>query len=114
MILWLGVLGTGMGMIISALTTKYRDLNHVLSLALSLAMYVTPVVYPLSHVPEQLYFFFYINPVSAPMEIFRIWFYGVGNVPPEMTLISLIVTAIVLLFGLILFTHIERTSMDVI
>ncbi|MDR1306453.1 MAG: ABC transporter permease [Treponema sp.] len=114
MILWLGALGTGIGMIFSALTTKYRDLNHVLGLGLSLAMYVTPVIYPLSQVPERFYFFFYINPVSAPMELFRIWFYGTGRVPPAMTVSSLAVTAAVLFFGLVLFTNNQRTFMDVI
>lgn len=114
MILWLGILGTGIGMIISALTTKYRDLNHVLTLALSLAMYVTPVIYPLSKVPEKLYFFFYINPASAPMELFRIWFYGTGHVPAAMTVSSIAVTAAIAFFGLVLFSNNERTFMDVI
>jgi lipopolysaccharide transport system permease protein len=113
-VLWLGALGTGIGMVFSALTTKYRDLNHVLGLALSLAMYVTPVVYPLSQVPERFYFFFYINPVSAPMELFRIWFYGIGHVPLAMTVSSIAITVSMVFFGLVLFTNNERTFMDVI
>ncbi|MCL1834468.1 MAG: ABC transporter permease [Leptospirales bacterium] len=114
MIIWIGALGTGAGMILSALTTKYRDLNHVLALALQLMMYVTPVVYPLSQVPQNFRLFFYINPVSAPMELFRIWFYGVGSVPNRMIAVSLGATVIVVLLGLILFTRNERTCMDVI
>ena len=114
MILWLGALGTGCGMVFSALTTKYRDLNHVLGLALQLAMYVTPVVYPLSQVPQKFRYLFYVNPVSAPMELFRIWFYGVGDVPYLMILISVAVTILVLLLGLVLFSRNERTCMDVI
>jgi lipopolysaccharide transport system permease protein len=114
MILGLSALGTGFGMIVSALTAKYRDLSHVISLGLRLAMYVTPVVYPLSQVPEKWRFFFYINPVSAPIELFRIWFYGIGAVPVEMTVISVAMTAVILFFGLILFTRTERTFMDVI
>jgi len=114
MILWLSVLGTGIGMIISSLTTKYRDLNHVLSLALQLAMYVTPVVYPLSQVPQNLKYLFYLNPVSAPMELFRIWFYGVGDLPYKMIVVSVVVTILVALLGLILFNRNERTCMDVI
>jgi lipopolysaccharide transport system permease protein len=86
----------------------------VLGLALSLAMYVTPVVYPLSQVPEQFYFFFYINPVSAPMELFRIWFYGIGHVPPAMTVSSIVITVLVLFLGLLLFTSNESTFVDVI
>ena len=114
MILWLGALGTGIGMIMSALTTKYRDLSQVLALALQLMMYVTPVVYPLSQVPARFRFFFYINPVSAPVELFRIWFYGVGEVPYKMVLTSVIMTIMFVFFGLILFNRNERTSMDVI
>ena len=114
MIVWLGALGTGAGMIMSALTTKYRDLNHVLGLVLQLMMYVTPVVYPLSQVPQKFRLFFYINPVSAPMELFRVWFYGVGHITYKMVVVSVGVTAFVLLFGLMLFTRNERTCMDVI
>ncbi len=114
MLLWLGALGTGVGMIFSALTTKYRDLSHVLALGLQLAMYITPVVYPLSQVPENFRIYFYFNPVSAPMELFRIWFYGVGTVPNEMIMISLVSTAVIVFVGLILFYQTERTFMDVI
>jgi lipopolysaccharide transport system permease protein len=114
MLLWIGALGVGGGMIFSAITTKYRDLNLVLNMVLGLAMYVTPVIYPLSQVPEELRIFFYFNPVSAPMELFRIWFYGIGEVPLNMILISLGTTALVLLAGLMLFTYTDRTSMDVV
>ena len=114
MLIWIGALGTGLGMIFSSLTTKYRDLNHVLNLALQLAMYVTPVVYPLSQIPQRFRFFFYINPVSAPMELFRIWFYGVGSVPDMMILTSAVSTALVVFIGLILFHKTEQTFMDVI
>ena len=114
MILWIGALGTGCGMVMSALTTKYRDLQHVLNLALQLMMYVTPVVYPLSQVPARFKLFFYINPLSAPVELFRVWFYGVGSVPNSMILISIGSTILVVFFGLVLFARNERTCMDVI
>jgi lipopolysaccharide transport system permease protein len=114
MIFWLAALGTGLGMLFSPLSYKYRDLNHVLGLALQLAMFVTPVVYPLSQIPKRFSLFFYINPLSAPMELFRIWFYGVGNVPAAMVTMSIAITALIVLLGLILFTRNERTCMDVI
>jgi lipopolysaccharide transport system permease protein len=114
MLIWLGALGTGLGMIFSALTTKYRDLSHVLALGLQLAMYITPVVYPLSQVPEKFKVFFYFNPLSAPMELFRKWFYGVGSVPHEMIILSLASTVLVVFVGLILFYRTERSFMDVI
>lgn len=114
MLAWLGALGTCLGMIFSSITTKYRDLNHVLNLVIQLMMYVTPVVYPLSQVPQSLKFFFYLNPVSAPMELFRVWFYGVGNVPNEMIISSLVITTVVVLVGLVLFHNTERIFLDVI
>ena len=114
MVIWLGALGTGCGMIMSALTTKYRDLNHVLGLVLQLTMFVTPVVYPLSQIPAKFKTFFYFNPVSAPMELFRIWFYGAGAVPSSMVISSIAITILVVFFGLVLFTRNERTCMDVI
>jgi lipopolysaccharide transport system permease protein len=114
MVLWIGALGAGFGMIVSSVTAKYRDLRHIVNLTLRLAMYVTPVIYPLAQIPQRWRFFFYINPLSAPMELFRVWFYGVGAVPLKMTLISIVVTFLVLFIGLILFNRTERTCMDVI
>ena len=114
LVLWIGLLGGGMGMIISSLTTKYRDLNHLLGFGLNLAMYITPVVYPLSEAPEKFAWLFYLNPVSAPIELFRIWFYGAGSVPPLMTLLSLRMTFLFLFAGLILLNRNERTFVDVI
>ena len=114
LVLWIGFLGCGLGMIVSSLTTKYRDLNQLLGFGLSLAMYATPIVYPLSQAPEKFQWFFYINPMSAPIELFRIWFYGAGHVPVTMTLISLAVTGLCFFFGLILFNKNERTFVDVI
>lgn len=114
LVLWLGLLACGMGMIFSALTTKYRDLNQLLGFGIGLAMYITPIVYPLSEAPANFAWFFYINPVSAPVELFRIWFYNAGSVPLSMIFISLGMTALFLLLGLILFNRNERTFVDVI
>lgn len=114
LILWLAILGSGIGMIFSALTTKYRDLSQVLGFATGLAMYITPVVYPLSEAPADFAWFFYINPVSAPVELFRVFFYGAGNVPLPMTFLSIAMTATFFIFGLLLFNRGERTFVDVI
>lgn len=114
LILWVGTMGTCFGMIISALTTKYRDLNQLLSFGLSLAMYATPIVYPLSEAPKKFWWVFYANPMSAPIELFRIWFYGAGNVPASMVAISIAETAAFMFFGLILFNRNEQTFVDVI
>lgn len=114
LILWIGFLACGLGMIVSSLTTKYRDLNQLMGFGMQLAMYATPIVYPLSQAPEKWKWFFYINPMSAPIELFRIWFYGAGEVPLSMAIISLGLTALCFLFGMILFNKNERTFVDVI
>jgi len=106
---WLAVLANGMGMIISSLTTKYRDLKHLIGFALHLAM-----VYPLSQIPEKFAWVNYVNPVSAPIELFRIWFYGAGTVPPEMIATSLGMTAGFTVLGLVMFNQNERNYIDVV
>ena len=112
--IWLGFLATGMGMIISSLTTKYRDLKQLLSFALQLWMYATPVVYPLSEIPKNYAWISYINPVSAPVELFRVWFYGAGGVPPEMIVSSLLMMFTFSVTGLVMFNQNERNFIDVV
>jgi lipopolysaccharide transport system permease protein len=110
----LAALGTGFGMIISALTTKYRDLRQLVAFGVSLWMYGTPIVYPLSTVPEKYRWLMAVNPVSAPIEAFRASFYGVGGATPLMLWTSIGATIVILFLGLILFNHNERTFVDVI
>lgn len=114
LVLWLGFLGTGIGMIISSITTKYRDIALTIDFLVQLVMYATPVVYPLSEVPESLTWLFYANPVSAPIELFRVCFFGAGVVPLKMALVSVAVTAACLFFGLVLFNRNEKSFVDVI
>ena len=114
LLLWVGGLGMGFGLILSALTTKYRDLNNLVTFVMPLAMYVTPVVYPISQAPEKYRFLFMINPMSAPVEAFRVWFYGAGSVSPLMYAVSISVSLLILFLGMVLFTRGERNFVDVI
>jgi lipopolysaccharide transport system permease protein len=114
LIIWTAAIGTGMGLIISSLTTKYRDLKQLVTFALGLAMYATPVVYPLSQIPERFQWVAYANPVCAPIELFRIWFFGAGSVTMPMILCSSGITVLLVLFGLILFNQNEQNFIDVI
>jgi lipopolysaccharide transport system permease protein len=111
---WLAVIGTGMGIIVSSLTTKYRDLRHLVSFALNLAMYATPVVYPLSRIPKEFRWISYVNPVCAPMELFRKWFFGTGSATAGVVIYSIIISLALLLFGLILFNQNEQNFVDVL
>jgi len=109
----LAALGSGFGMIISALTTKYRDLKQLVGFGVQLWMYATPIVYPLSQVPQNYRWAFMLNPVTAVVESFRYAFFGVGSVSGLLITTSLASTVVVLFLGLILFNHSEQTFVDV-
>ena len=106
-------MGMGFGMIVSALTTKYRDLRQLLGFGVSLWMYATPIVYPLTQVPEKYRWIMGINPMTAPIEASRVGLYGVGGVSLAMMWASIVVTIILLFLGLILFNRNERSFVDV-
>jgi len=114
LLMQLAALGTGFGMIISALTTKYRDLRQLVTFGITLWMYATPIVYPLSQVPQKYKWIMIVNPVTVPIEEFRHAMYGVGGLPDLNVMISAIVSIAVVLAGLVLFNHVERTFVDVI
>ena len=114
-ILWLAMLGVGIGIAVCALTAKYRDLNILISFALRLWMYATPVVYPLSALADgQLKTLVLLNPLSAPVELFRKVLLGIGNVPLPYVVISLLFTLVLAAGGLILFTKTEKNFMDTV
>lgn len=114
LLIWLGVLGMGVGIIISSLTTKYRDLHVLVEFGMSLWMYATPVVYPLSTVNAGLRRILLLNPVTPVVELYRRILLGVGQVDGTYLLYSLLVTLVIALAGVLIFTHVERTFMDTV
>jgi lipopolysaccharide transport system permease protein len=114
LIVWLAAIGVGAGIIISSLTTKYRDLNKLVVHALTLAMYVSPVVYPLSEIPARFSWIAFINPVCAPIELFRRFLFGSGTWNVTMILSSIGITLLLVFGGLILFNQNEQNFIDVI
>lgn len=115
LLLLLGMMGMGCGILISSLTTKYRDLSVLVGFGMGLWMYATPVVYPLSELGDgALRSLIMLNPVSAPVELFRYAVLGVGTVRPVSLAISVAFTVIVLLLGIIVFNRVERTFMDTV
>lgn len=111
----LGVLGLGFGIIVSSLTTKYRDLSLLVTFGVQLWMYATPVVYPLSQVGTgKLSVLIMLNPVTMPVEIFRYAILGVGNINLLFYGISVAVTIFVLILGISLFNKVEKTFMDTV
>lgn len=111
----LGVLGLGCGIIISSLTTKYRDLAILVTFGVQLWMYATPVVYPLSQLEDGgMKMILMINPVTAPVEVFRYAVLGKGTIVPEYLALSWVVTIIVVVFGIMIFNRVEKTFMDTV
>ena len=114
-LIYLGMLGLGFGIIISSLTTKYRDLTMLVTFGVQLWMYITPVVYPASSLGNGgLYKLVMLNPVSCAVETFRWAFLGSGEFEPLYWGISAVVMAAVVFFGVIIFSKVEKTFMDTV
>lgn len=114
LVITLAFMGLGFGIIFSALTTKYRDLSNFLGFGVQLWMYITPVIYPASSVPEKFRLFVFINPVAPLVEAFKFGLIGAGEFNPGGLLYSIIFTCILLFIGVILFNRTEQNFMDTI
>ncbi len=111
----LGVMGMSFGIIISSLTTKYRDLSFLVGFGVQLWMYATPVVYPLSQLGDGLMkTVLMINPVTAPIELFRYALLGSGEILPLYLGISVVFTIVILIGGVAVFNKVEKTFMDTV
>lgn len=115
LLLQLGLMGIGIGIILSSMTTKYRDLSVLVGFGVTLWMYATPVVYPLSQLNDGIIrTILIINPVTAPVELFRHAILGTGTVLPGCLAISWAFTVAVLFIGIIIFNKVERNFMDTV
>ncbi len=113
-VLHMAILSIGFGMMISALTAKYRDLAFAMSFMIQLWMYLTPIVYPLSQVPEKYRLFILINPMTAVVESFRGAFLGVNSITPQELLFSIFLSILFFISGIVIFSRVERTFMDTV
>ena len=117
MLLQLGILGLGFGVIISALTTKYRDLAMLVTFGVHLWMYGTPVTYATSLIADkypQLLGVYMLNPITPIIELFRAAFLGTQVYSYSYNLLSAGVTLMVFFLGVVLFSHTEKTFMDTV
>ncbi len=114
LILMLAGFSLGAGIIVSALTTRYRDLANLVAFGVQLLMYATPVIYPASAVPERYRWVIRLNPLTPIMEAFRLGFLGAGTVTTFQLAVSFALMLGVLMVGVMLFTHVERTFMDTV
>ena len=113
-IMLVALLGMGFGLIVSALTIKYRDLHVLIKFGVSIWMYISPVVYPLSAVSVRLQQIMSINPVTFPIELMRYSLWSASTITFSSMAISLVVSITVLLLGVMLFNHVERTFADTV
>jgi len=110
----MALLSFGMGILASSMTTKYKDLRFAMRFLTQLLMYATPIVYPLTLVPDWLKQWYILNPMVAIVESFRYAFLGSGAIQWNYIGISWLVTLLVLFAGIILFNRIEKTFMDTV
>lgn len=112
LILMMGLLGLGLGVIFSSLTTKYRDLRFLLTFGISLLQFAVPVAYPLSSVSAEHRWIIVANPFTAIIETFRFAFLGCGEFNVGYFLYSCVVIIVILLIGIVIFNRVEKTFMD--
>lgn len=111
----LGILGMGFGIIVSSLTTKYRDLTVLVGFGVSLWMYLTPIVYPMSTVAEGwMRTALMLNPVTIPVEMMRYAILGKGTFHLGFYSLSWAVTLVVAVLGIMIFNKVERNFMDTV
>lgn len=113
-LLMLAGYGLGGGIIVSALTTRYRDLANLVAFGVQLLMFGTPVIFPVSAIPEKYRWVLQYNPLTPVIEGFRLGFLGAGHVTLMQLGISFGVMLVVLSIGLMLFTHVDKTFMDTV
>ena len=115
-LLQVSFLGLGLGILVSSLTTKYRDLTFVVDFGISLWMYASPVVYPFSQLQENSFMAWVltINPMTAPLELFRLILLGQGTIPPAAAVSSAVFTFLALIGGMLCFNRVERSFIDTI
>ena len=107
-------LGLGLGIIVSSLTTKYRDLQQLVGFGVQLLMYATPVIYPLSTVQGNWRLLILANPMTPIIEIFRLAFLGTSSIDPVFLIYSFGYMLVVLLIGVLVFNRVENTFMDTV
>lgn len=107
-------LGMGIGLIVSALTVRFRDLAFAAGFATQLWMYATPVVYPFSQIPEKYHWFYYLNPMTAPVETMRSAMFGSPAVPLSLWFSNIAIMVVLLFAGMVLFSRAESTAMDTV
>jgi lipopolysaccharide transport system permease protein len=114
LLLLMAALSLGLGMIFSALTTKYKDLSFLLTFGIQLLMYASPVVYSVNSIPEQYKWILIANPLTGIFECFRYGFLGSGTFEPSSLIMTTCITLTILGVGVLIFNKVEKTFMDTV
>jgi lipopolysaccharide transport system permease protein len=118
LIVVMALISMGLGMIVSSMTTKYRDFSQLMGFAVGLAMYVTPVIYPtsmfLDKISPEKQWLIYANPLTSVFDVFRFAFFSSGTVNMYGVLYSVVFAIVVYVFGLFVFNRVEKSFMDTI
>ena len=114
LVVLMALLGLGLGIIFSSLTTKYRDLSFLLQFGIQLLMYATPIIYPLSSVGGKLKTVLMLNPLTPIIESFRSIFFGTGSIDFAGLAYCIIFTIVTLFIGIVTFNQVEKTFMDTV
>jgi lipopolysaccharide transport system permease protein len=114
LLLMMAGLGLGSGILVSSLTTRYRDLRFLVQFGVQLLMYATPVIYPASTIPARFQFLIQANPMTPIVEAFRYAFLGAGSVHLSGLVYSAGFTLAVMLLGTVVFNRVEQTFMDTV
>jgi lipopolysaccharide transport system permease protein len=113
-ILLMALISMGVGLILSSMTTKYKDLNMLIGFAIQLFMYATPIIYPSSSIPEDYQWLIHLNPLAGLFEYMRYAYLGVG----DFSLIDLVYpisfAIVILLIGIVVFNKVQKTFMDTV
>jgi lipopolysaccharide transport system permease protein len=114
LILLMAGFALGAGMIISSMTTKYRDLSFLLVFGVQLLMYATPVIYPVNSLPEKYKIYVLANPIAPVVETFRYAYLGVGAFSWAALMYSMIFMLFILFSGVVIFNKVEKNFMDTV
>ena len=114
LVLQAGVLAFGVGLFASAFTTRYRDVIQAFGYMMSLWMYATPIIYPMSTVPERFKWLFFFNPMTSVIEVFRHAYLGTGSIDFKLWIVNAATTIVMLIAGLLAFSYTEKTVVDTV
>ena len=113
-VIFMAMQGLGFGMLVTAMTTKYRDLAHLVGFGVQLMMYTTTVIYPLDSLSGKLYWVVSLNPMTFIIEGIKTCILGTGQITFYSFIYSLFVTFVIFLIGLLTFNKVEKSFVDTI